>query len=379
VAIYAQLLTAFGNAVGHQATFEVEQTMHHVNLFIALVGLTSRGRKGTSLDYAKRIFWYADPRYTAQLAGGLSTGEGLIWAVRDPIYKMQQDKKTGACEDVLIDRGIDDKRLLVIESEFARPLRAMSRPTNILSEVIRQAWDSGDLRIMTRNEATRATGAHVALISHITKEELKRELSECEFFNGFANRFLWFEVERSKLLPDGGRIDRAVMLKYASELTAVLARAREVEEMKRADDAKEYWHTIYEGLTKAAPGMLGAVTSRAEAQVLRLSMVLALTDGSDTIQLAHLKAALALWQYCCLSAERLFGSRLLDIKAQQILDELRRRPQGMTRREISDEIFGRNVSSERIATALRALLDIRLAYSKIEPTNGRDAEKWFAR
>jgi hypothetical protein len=211
VAIYTQLIAIFGNAVGREASFQVEQTTHHANLFLNLVGTTSKGRKGTSLDHAKRLFWHADQRYTTtQFAGGLSTGEGLIWAVRDPIYKTQHDKKQSASEEIIIDRGVDDKRLLVIESEFARPLRAMARPTNTLSTVLRQAWDSGDLRTMTRNEAARATDAHVSVISHITKEELKHELPECEFFNGFANRFLWVEVERSKLLPDGGNIDDAM-------------------------------------------------------------------------------------------------------------------------------------------------------------------------
>jgi hypothetical protein len=124
--------------------------------------------------------------------------------------------------------------------------------------------------------------------------------------------------------------------------------------------------------------MLGVVTNRAEAQVLRISMVLALSDGSEVIKLAHQEAALAFWDYCFASARRLFGHRLFDSKAQKILEELRRRPQGMTRKQISEEIFGRNLNAERLGLALRRLLECNLVRYVIEPTGGRDAERWFA-
>ena len=45
-------------------------------------------------------------------------------------------------------------------------------------------------------------------------------------------------------------------------------------------------------------GLYGAVTSRAEAQVVRLSLIYALLDCSPVIRQEHLLAALALWEYC---------------------------------------------------------------------------------
>jgi hypothetical protein len=304
--------------------------------------------------------------------------EGLIWAARDPVHKTEYNKKKKTSESVLIDPGAADKRLLVTETEFARPIRAMARPTNILSIIIRDAWDTGDLRTMTRSDPVRATGAHVTLIGHITKEELDRELPECDFFNGFANRFLWVEVARSQLLPDGGNLDADVLADYASKLGEALSKARDVEKMGRDEEAGKLWHSVYEDLTADCSGMLGAATSRAEAQVLRISMILALSDGSPVINCAHLRAALAFWDYCFQSARGLFGHKLSDPRAQKILDELRRRPQGMTRWQISEEIFNRNLKTEQITAALQLLLELKLAYWKTEPTNGRDAERWFA-
>ena len=72
--------------------------------------------------------------------------------------------------------------------------------------------------------------------------------------------------------------------------------------------------------------MLGAVVGRAESQVLRLSMVLALSDGSSEIRVEHLRAALALWGYCHRSARSFFGDRLSDSRAQKILDALKQKP-----------------------------------------------------
>jgi hypothetical protein len=48
VAVLLNILTAFGNVVGPHAHFRVEHTKHRLRLFTALVGLTAKGRKGTS-------------------------------------------------------------------------------------------------------------------------------------------------------------------------------------------------------------------------------------------------------------------------------------------------------------------------------------------
>ena len=132
-AIYIQLLTAFGNYVGRKPVRRVEKTRHHPNIFAVLVGKTNLGLKGTSLDYIKELLKLADPLYSEQIDSGLSTGEGLIWKVRDPIFAFQYDKKSKASERIMIDEGVKDKRLLLTEAEFARPLRAMSRTSNILN------------------------------------------------------------------------------------------------------------------------------------------------------------------------------------------------------------------------------------------------------
>lgn len=70
-------------------------------------------------------------------------------------------------------------------------LRVLRQETNTLSAIIRQAWDGGPLRTLTKNSPAKATNAHISIIGHITKNELCRYLSETEAGNGFGNRFLW--------------------------------------------------------------------------------------------------------------------------------------------------------------------------------------------
>ena len=151
------------------------------------------------------LFDVIDPEWKKKcIVSGLSSGEGLIWAVRDPIEALEavKDKNgVGGHQVVIKDAGVEDKRLLVNESEFGQVLRGLKREGNTLSPIIRQAWDEGNIKALTKNSPAQATDAHISIIGHITKDELKARLSQTNMANGFANRFLFVGVERSKELP----------------------------------------------------------------------------------------------------------------------------------------------------------------------------------
>lgn len=99
------------------------------------------------------------------ITSGASSGEGLIWAVRDPIERNQPIKERGRAIDyevVVEDAGVIDKRPVVIEGELASTLRVMSREGNTFSPVIRQAWDGADLRTVTKGSPARASAPHIS-------------------------------------------------------------------------------------------------------------------------------------------------------------------------------------------------------------------------
>jgi hypothetical protein len=380
-ALLVQILIAFGNVVGRSAHFIVEADRHHGNEFVVLVGRTSKARKGTSWSRVEQMFRETEELWaTDRVQSGLSSGEGLIWAVRDPILKRERVKERGEpvrYEEVEADPGVADKRLLVFEPEFANVLKQTERQGNTLSAIIRNAWDGRDLRTLTKNSPARATGAHVSLIGHITGEELRRYLTQTETANGFGNRHLWLCADRSKKLPEGGNLDPVAWATLRNELAETLAFARSAGKVTRDDEAREIWREVYGPLSDGRPGLAGALLGRAEAHVMRMAMLYALLDRTCVIGAPHLLAALALWDYAERSVLYVFGDSLGDPVADDLLRLLRSCPNGLTRNEIMD-YFRRNVSSDRIGRALGALLQHRLARLERQETGGRPAERWFA-
>ena len=380
VALLVQALVAFGNIIGRSAYFMVGATRHHFNLYALIVGDTAKARKGTSQQEILRFFRALDSEWAdTRVLPGLSSGEGLIWAVRDPIEKETRNNE-GESTTEIVDEGAEDKRLLVVESEFASTLKVLKREGNTLSPVMRQAWDGGVLNTLTKKTPTTATNAHISIIGHITQHELR--FGDTEAANGFGNRFLIACVRRSKLLPEGGCLDEKdiapVLARLRAAVDYVIAREDELE-LRRDEDARRLWCSVYERLSSAQPGVLGTMTARAEAQVTRLSCLYALGDSSPIVRGTHLEAALALWRYCFESARFLFGDRTGDSLADRIRDRLRLAgPTGLTRTEMSSALR-KNYPAERIDRALSLLSDYKAVRSEVEPPDrGRPIERWYA-
>jgi len=282
-------------------------------------------------------------------------------------------------QDVETDPGIADKRLLVLETEFASPLRMMARDGNTLSGEIRQAWDTGRLEKLTKNSPARATGAHISIIGHITRDELRRELSATDQANGFANRFLWICTARSKELPEGGSLQEEALSPLQARLREAVVFASGVSKMTRSPAIKGLWAETYHELTTGRTGLLGAVTSRAEAQTMRLACLYALLDKCAVIKAEHLLAAVALWEYCEASARFIFGDAVGDPTADAIIQALRNAADGLDRTAISC-LFGRNKPASEISRALTVLQEHGLArVSPVLPDGGgRPSEVWRA-
>jgi len=130
-------------------------------------------------------------------------------------------------------------------------------------------------------------------------------------------------------------------------------------------------------LSEGLLGLLGAVTSRAEAQVVRLALLYALLYQSSVIQPAHLKAALAIWEYAEASARYIFGSAVGDPVADDILRSLRANPDRLSRTDISN-LFKRNKDRHAIGCGLELLALKNLARHEQQQTDGRPVEVWLA-
>jgi hypothetical protein len=371
VAILAQYLTAFGNIVGSAPYYLIESDRHLANLFVVLVGVSAKGRKGTSGSRIRAITSIVDRTWSIERCqSGLSSGEGLIYAVRNPITKW--NAKDGV-EDIT-DPGVSDKRLMITEPEFAGALAVMERHGNTLSTHIRNAWDGLRLQTLTKSSPLKADGAHISIIAHITETELRARLTRTDMANGFANRFLFLCVRRSKLLAHGGNLDQAKLRELGQRTAKAVEAARKLIRVTMTEAAFKAWEVAYPDLSADRPGLLGAVIGRAETQVIRLALVYALLDGKHQIDVVHLEAAIAAWAYCEESATRIFGDSLGDPVADEINAALRRNG-SMTRSDISN-LFGRHRSADQIGAALSLLLKNERAKFEHRQTGGRPVETW---
>jgi Protein of unknown function (DUF3987) len=361
--------------MGQAPHYPVESDKHHANLFCVLVGDSSKARKGTSLGRVRAVAKVADESWADdRLKNGLSSGEGLINEVRDAVQKWEAKEK----QFEIVDPGVSDKRLMIVEPEFAGALAVIERHGNTLSPLIRRAWDGDKLSTLTKSSPLCATGAHISIVGHITEDELRSRITRVEMANGFANRFLFALVRRSKELPFGGDLSDSEILHLGEHLKAITDKVRTFGRVSMTGTAKEQWAAIYGALSMSQAGLLGAITARAEAQTIRLALLYALLDGAADIDEPHLRAALAVWEYCEASAARIFGNALGDPVADEIERALLHAgAAGITRTAIRD-LFGRNKSADRIGAALALLTTKGRASAETKVTGGRPSEVWFA-
>jgi len=333
-ALLIQLLVGMGNLIGRDPYFQTERTKHHTNLFTVIVGDSSRGRKGTSWGHAHYLLEQVDPKWAGtQIIGGLASGEGVIAELRDSTEENHEAK---------------DKRLVLLEGEFSQALQVMSRAGNTVSALLRNAWDTGNLKNMSKGQPLQASNCHISMIGHITKTELRRLLSANDTANGFANRILWVRSERVRLLPDGGDIQSVDFSQEVKRLCQIAESSRRVGEVKRTPEAGEYWHHLYinELSTGDAQGVWGQVTDRAEAQVVRLSLLFAIMDLSRRIELKHIKAAKAVWDYSFKSAQWVFGDSPYSANGKRLLESLQNGTLTLT--QISHDVFNKHLHGAKL-------------------------------
>lgn len=384
-ALLAVLLAEFGWLVGAQpgagkvpgaAHMMIANEAHHARIFPIIVGRTSSGAKGTAQHAIDRIIRaHAHGMLGSPPRGsGLSSGEGLVEAVRDEIGDPEDEKNYKP--------GIEDKRLLLVESELATTFRRMNREGATLGPTIRQAWDGSKLSVLNRLAYT-ATGAHIVIIGHISPGELHTVIRSHDLDGGTLNRFLFIASRRSKRLPDGGNAPKALVDEYSTRLGQAASHAYSRGEVTMTSEARDRWRSTYNRLTAERPDtVLTKATSRRAPQVLRLAMLYALIDDRGEITADDLAAAESLEQYSVDTAKYIF-QQSIDADADEVgrLAEYIRRAgeAGRARNEIREDLYQRNVSADVITQRLKLLIEAGAVEQRQEPTAGRPRTLYVAR
>jgi hypothetical protein len=195
--ILIQFLAAFGNAIGEDPYYQVEGDKHRAKIFVVTSGVTAKGRKGTALGRVRQVMSIAAPEWERNnIQSGLSSGEGVIFHVRDPVTRLNNE---GTIEEV--DEGVADKRLMLVTEEFVSALSVMERAGNTLSPVLRDAWGTTKLQTLTRHSPLKATHSHISIIGHVTDDELRSALTRTEMAERLRESLLIHEGPALETTP----------------------------------------------------------------------------------------------------------------------------------------------------------------------------------
>jgi hypothetical protein len=376
VALGTALVAAVGNCIGRGPFTMVGRTPHRANLNVCITGNTASARKGTGADIIADCMKPADEYWATYCQSpNLVSGEGVVDALRDRVVKLVPTKGGGPddFEEVVIDPGVTDKRLLITCSELAAVLKAANRENSTLSQMLREFWDGKTVRTMAKNAARTATDPHLSIVAHVTRQELLRVAKASDIFGGLMNRFVFVLSERVRLLPHGGDLDDLGTI--PNRLLDIIDRARTVGRMSRSPAADRLWEAAYPELTTPTGSeLLVAILRRGDAQVLRLSMLMALVAGRSVIEEADVAAALDLWRYSAASATAIFGG-VEDALFHRVAEAIAAEP-GITRTKLYRRL-GRSCGAAALVEALGRVQAAGLARVEKMQTAGRPGERWY--
>lgn len=366
VAIAANIISTFSTLIGRNSFQHIGDGVCHARPYFLLVGKTGKARKGTSEYTPKRIFDAVEKSlgedYTPakRHEGGLSTGEGLGWTIRDDTLDENGD---------VTEAGVKDKRLYIAESEFAGTMAAASREKNNLSATIRTAWDGKSISPLVKNSKWCTTDPHIVITGHITAAELIDRMSDVDALSGFMNRFVILHIVRPKLVPLPKRTNDEDVERIAAQITEAVqfAMSEDVHssnglEVRLSPDAIKYWCGQYKGLTKDHEGIAGAMLVRTEIYCRMFAMIFALLDKSAIIEVVHIKAALAWINYWKASVRYIFQTLAAKAETNK-LDELAKEVHafivshsGCSRTELTKH-FKHKLSSSEMTKSLNLLMN----------------------
>lgn len=388
VAVAANALAYFSATIGRAVYQQIGDAVIHCRPFPLIVGKSGKARKGTAESTVRKIFKLADALIGERRCieerlrchtGGLSTGEGIAWAIRDPIEA--DEKGRGG------DAGVTDKRLLAIESEFDNVLSQLRRDNNTLSATIRNLFDGRDIEPLTKTSPTRASRPHVSILGHITGHELRVKATPNDVANGLLNRFMMLYVSRPKLEPLPCPTPEVKIEELAQRVTeAIMAvtqgnlHAENLYEVNFNDAARDLWIDQYPTITRDREGKGGSLLARSEMYARMLAMIFAAMDSRLSIEPRDLHAAIAWVEYWNSSVSFVFNcgddEGRLEPFAAEVLEIIKAEP-GIALHEIQQRWNNKCIT--KVKEALQVLLELAppLIEERKKITKGRSARTYF--
>ena len=365
VAAMASAMTWFSAAMGRNIGLFAGNTWHGIRLNTVHVGRSSCGRKGDGLGLLKRVIKAMEKDVDCvglaplKHDGGLSSREGLAMLIHDG-YKNGKEEVA----------AIEDKRLFVLEEEFANVLAQCKRDGNTLSACIRGLFDGVSIQPAAKTGIW-ASKPHIAIHGCITPTELRAKMSEGELSNGFANRFLIFWAERTCIEAFPRSAPEAEVNEYAKNLAEIIRFGmsnyptnKDTITLKLTAAARDAHRTIYTEYNTQHPGgeRITGLLARRSPILQRMAGLFAITDQSHDIDVKHIQAAHAWMTYFAQSVHFIFPPTAGAIEHEALRNEHAEKlcawltgKDWQARTAITNQCFSRNATAHAIDSALQTL------------------------
>lgn len=286
------------------------------------------GRAKLLTNNAERVFTSKNldkeyPLFAPVHSGGLSTTEGIVSELRD-------DAETPDGKKVI---GNSDKRLCVIEEEFADIFVKSRKNGSTLSQTIRKLFDGQDLSPMTKHDRIRSTNPHVCMIGHMTPKEFLAEVKTRDLFNGFNNRFITVLGIPKAVIPFPKELDEKAIDALSTKLGEAIAWSNDERRILEMSECfKNLWVTEIYRISELGPpdSLEASLMVRAPHYALIISGLFAAMDQSCVLTEKHLRASLAWIDYWHDSVRYLFNTeaeaeenKIRQEKAEQVLNAIK--------------------------------------------------------
>lgn len=272
--------------------------------FVALVGESSVGRKGTAMHRALDCLSLAlnsNQPINALLLDGLNSGEGLITSLA------ARSKYSGTLAAV------------IFEEEFASMLQSRSRDGSTLDMKIRAAFDGGVLsNRKAAGEVVVQPPYFLPALVGITPKELRRRLEPGSHQSGAANRWLYVPVVKRDILVE----DAPPVLPPELSVQLVKARGGAPRQVEFDQAATRRLSEYAAFVVQHSAGLTQALVSRFQTIAARLAMVHASLERDSNVTVEYLDRALALTEYARRGLLWVFGQTVGSPLADGILRAL---------------------------------------------------------
>lgn len=368
-ALLFQAIVILGNLFDRKFYMTINGSNIYTNEFALMVGKTSKARKGTGFKAISFFFKKGWGKvFEDRIKRGVSTGEGIIWAIHDDIFKEFIDKN-GERQKKLEYAGIENKNLIFLEEEFSKPIKNGKRDNNNLSETLRVAFDSDTLQSLSKIQPATASNPNISLIGHTTKEEFTKVLSDVDKDNGMFNRILFAHSYRANILPHPK--DFEIMLKESGILIDLFVLKDFIDKSESikinfTDKGAEWWDKFYTEHGNAPDQANENIKGRTETHILKIAMIFAVSDKTYQLDVDHLEAASAVINYSNQTIDYVFGNQHNQISPlTKITSFIQSKGGQCNRTAISYELFSKKIKSyllDQYREQLKAKNQIEIIY-----------------